>query len=169
MNTYKVKVNRKQTAKQALRGLGYKKYVKESVVKTFKNEGKVNCEIELFYLGKYATNKEVEQEYKKRDLVPDFYATVAFLKKNPEILEEKKCIGVNYSDNKFANFRHWVSFICCKVVVDSCDAGWDGRWWFAGLRKSDLSSIETKPSELDTLSLALETVKKAGYVIYKQV
>ena len=48
--------------------------------------------------------------------------------------------------------------------------GWGSRYRFLRVRNSVTKTLETKAlGNLGTLALAIETVKKAGYVVYKQI
>lgn len=145
-----MKVNRKKTIKELLDQLGYKQYINESVLKTIKNEGEKEVEVEFFNLGKYATNLEVLEEYKKRNLVPDVGALITYLIENPQMLDKKYYIGVEMENNVFVSFLRWGDEH--GVSVGQSDRGWRDEAWVGGRRKS--STLET--SELsETLPLVL--------------
>ena len=151
---HKITVNRKQTIGQAIDSLGYDtKYINSDVAKTLKNKGPKTVEVEMFTLGKEATNEEVRQEYDKRGLVADPFATIALLKKQPALLEEKKYIVVQLEGNDYIAFGRWLErYVYCRRLV----SGWFGRWWFAGRKISksldsrslgSSESLETWPLE----------------------
>jgi hypothetical protein len=137
-----MKINRKKTISELLDELNYKKYINEDVLKTLKNEGAEEAEIEFFTLGKYASNKEVLKEYEKRNLVPDLGAIITYLIKNPTFLDEKKYIGVQLKDNIFVSFDRWDGGR--GVLVDQSGRAWYDDAWFGGRRKS----LNLKSSEL---------------------
>lgn len=126
---------------------------------------KIEGKLEFFTIGKYISDDELEKEYKSRRLIPaDLYT---LCEKNDF---ENDFVATHWKDADgkwyFAAFYLWRGER--SVDVDRRDRDWNGRWWFAGVRKS--SVIES--SELsDTLTLekAIEIVKKEGYIIYKTV
>ncbi len=86
----KLKVNRKLSIKQLLSKLPFEnKYLNDKVVKSLKNEGPEEVEMEFFKPSKYLTNQEVLEEYKSRNLEPDLGALIKLLTQQPELLEEK--------------------------------------------------------------------------------
>jgi len=109
-------------------------------------KGKTKGKVELFTLGEYATTEEVKQEYENKGLVPDLYAVIAYLKDNPDVLEEKEFIGVQLERNNYCMFDRWDvrrRVYCLRYVNDWYDNG-----WFAGVRKSsDTGKLGTRKAE----------------------
>lgn len=129
---YSLTINRKQTLKQALKKLGYNQYINSDVEVPLVGDKKV--EVELFTLGKYASQEEIKQEYQKRNLVADPLAIITLLIKHPKILlEEKRKIGIPLEGNDYMTFGLWDGGRC--VSVDRFDDGWGDDCWFGGSRK----------------------------------
>lgn len=129
---------------------------------------KVQGEIELFTLGKYVTDDELEKEYESRGLVPaDVFAVGAWSEENTD----KEYVATHWKNAQgkwcFAAFRRWYDER--SVDVSRGDLDWYGGWWFAGVRKS--SALESSEQSSDTLSLehAIRIVKAAGYKVIKEV
>lgn len=157
----------------------YKFYGDEAILKTApKVKGKYI--LELFKVGKYVSDDELEKEYSIRGLIPsdiesiyDYDLDEAILE-DEAILDKKYYIGTHWkdADDKWC----YASFDRCYderyVFVDRSDRDWGGVWWFAGLRKSDLKTLNPQKS-LEPLALnfesALKMMKEAGYVVYKQM
>lgn len=135
--------------------------------------GKIVDDIQFFTLGKYVTDEELDKEYESRGLEP---ATIDCLNnfdsKYRNVLDEKKYVATHWKDANgkwcYATFNRW--FGKPMVNVYRNDDGWFDDWWFASVRKTDSNKSDTQPSsETLNLDLAIETVKKAGYIIYKQM
>lgn len=152
----KTKVNRKKSISKLIDELGYKKYTNEDIVKTLRNEGEKEVEIEFFKLEKYVTNSELLKEYETRNLTPDVGAIISFLIENPKKLYENKYIGVQIENNCYANFCVWLDGR--KVGVNRNDLDWSDWWWFAGVRKFSPQNLEPQNS-LETLPLLLNDLK----------
>lgn len=145
-----MKTNRKSTIKELLKILNYKEWLDQSVLATLKNEGEKEVELEFFKLDKYVSISELQKEYESRNLSPDLGATIQYLIKNPKVLDEKKYIGVQMEDNKYATFSRHVDERGVYVYQNVYD--WRGGWWFAGVRKSS----ETKALGTNSETLPLE-------------
>ena len=140
----KLKVNRKLSIKQLLNKLPFEnKYLNDKVVKSLKNEGPEEVEMEFFKPSKYLTNQEVLEEYKSRNLEPDLGALIKLLTQQPELLEEKNYLGIQLRDNVFAYFCRRGGGRC--VCVGRVAVGWSGRSWFGG-RKLDSGKLGTSES-----------------------
>lgn len=133
-----MKINRKLTIKQLLEKLPFEsKYLDPEIVNSLKNEGEVEVELEFFNLGRYVSASELIEEYKKRNLIPDFGAVITYILRNPSILEEKKFISVqSEKDNIFVTFSR--SFEDKRFVrCGRNGARWSGVWWFGGRKVSE--------------------------------
>ncbi len=160
-----MKINRKQTLKQAISSLGYKEYLNDKVVESIKNTGNKNVEVEFFTLSKYVTIQKVLDEYKKRGLIPDPFAVIQYLKENPEFLDKKRYIGVQLTDNRFVTFHRLLGER--DVNCGRSDHDWLDLWWFAGVRKSGTeklgNSVLDVPlilSHLNTLEREIKQIRK---------
>lgn len=162
-----MKTKTKQSFKVLCEESGYKVYVDTDVINNIPQKQKGI--VETFTLGRYVTDDELEKEYTSRGLIPaDSYTVFEYHKSN-----DVKYLSTHWKDSKgkwcFATFSLWDGGR--SVNVGRNVSGWDGNWWFAGLRKN----LSTKPSEsqnsLETESLALrikkleETVEKITKVI----
>lgn len=138
---YKITVDRSLTPQQALDKLGFTQYVDKDILKTMPIFKTKEVEIEFFKLDEYHTTEEANKEYNKRGLIPDPLALIALLTEQPDILDEKKWIAVQWDDKSYAAFDRWDA----KRIVDvnRYDFNWDDYWWFAGVGKS-LGNLETK-------------------------
>lgn len=138
-------------------------YVDNDVLATAPRSSE-KSKVELFTVGKYITDEELEKEYEKRGLVP------ATLDELVSMYGTKEYIATHWKNADgtwcYIAFDRWDDER--GVYVNRRGRGWDDYWWFAGVRKSS----ELKSSELsDTLFLdaAIQKVKDAGYVIYKKI
>lgn len=111
--------------------------------------------LELFTIGKYVSEDELEKEYEVRGLFPAPLNVLLEADVKEDVNKDHKYIGTHWKDAKgnwcYAMFSRW----CGKreVCVSRHGGGWDDDWWFAGVRKNALSS-GTQPSS-DSLSLEL--------------
>lgn len=165
-----MKINLKQTAQQALDATKRNQYVDKDVVKDAPLHMFKEVDIEFFNVGKYISCDDLEQEYEKRGLVPADIREVASV--GGSILDEKKYVGTQWKDSSgkwcFATFDLWGGGR--GVDVDRDDDGWNDCWWFAGVRKSALSTGTSELLEPQSLSLesALKMVVDSGYIVYKK-
>ena len=154
----KLKIDRTTSLQNLLDKTKRKQYVDKDVLESApKVEGD---EIEFFKLGRYVSDEDLEKEYTKRGLVPaDIYSIVSYDLENAEETDKMKYVGTHWKDKDgewcFSTFDRWDGGER-SVRVSRHDSGWDGRWWFAGLRAS-ISSQNLEPqNSLDTQSLTLE-------------
>lgn len=149
-----MKINRNLTIKQLLKKLPFEyKYINKDVVASLKNEGDKEVEIEFFKLDKWVSSSELTQEYKKRNLSPDFGAVISYVLDNPKILNEKGDIAIQNAENIYVTFSRRFDDerdVYCYRLND----GWGGIWWFGGVRKSgsgksgDLASLVSEHLEI---------------------
>lgn len=127
--------------------------------------------LEVFTLGKYVSDDELEKEYTARGLVPAGpFIMVEYLKTS-----DKKYLGTHWKDAKgnwcFASFG--LSFGERRVLVGRVGLGWRDFWWFAGLRKLSPESSDTLTPALETQPLilqhAIDMCKEAGYKVIKEM
>lgn len=149
-----MKINRKLTIKQLLNRLPFEnKYFNDEIVCSLKNEGPEEVEIEFFKLNKFASNQEVLDEFEKRRLVADAGALITLMLEQPDVLKEKKYIGLQLKDDTFLAFEVWAGE---RIVYCSrFDGGWRGGWVFGGVRKS----LDSKSLDSSILGL-LEEIEK---------
>lgn len=148
------------TLKQKIEEKGYKFYGNEDILNT-SPEVKGKYTLELFTVGKYISYDELEKEYISRSLIPaDMYH---LLKMDNSILDEKRSSGTHWKNTEgnlcFSTFHRWDDDR--NVNVRRYDDGWNGRWWFAGLRKIGTQPLETEISfdtRLQSFVSELETL-----------
>lgn len=158
-----MKINRKKSIKSLITDLGYKEYLDQDVLKTLKNKGEVNVEVELFTLGKYVTNEQLTVEYASRNLTPDVGAMLTYLIENPAILDKKTWIATGLSNSSYVSVDRWGGE---RLVSVSQRGGyWGVDWWFAGVRKVSAEGSATVPSS-DTLPSALPDTLVINNVTY---
>ncbi len=144
------------TFKELVKEKGFTLYAYNEVVENLpkKQEGV----LEFFKLDRYVSEYDLEKEYTQRDLIPaDPYHLIAT---STERLDEMKFVATHWKDAKgnwcCAAFRRWGDEREVNVLRNDYD--WLDRWWFAGVRKSDLGNFETKNSS-DSLPLELRLKK----------
>ncbi len=107
--------------------------------------------LEFFKVGYFISDDVLEQEYKKRGLLPaDPYTLAAWCEKNQE---KDTFYATHWKDNGwcFAAFGSWRGGRRVRVRRGG---GWDDRWSFAGVPEV-ASVLETSEKHLDTLPLTL--------------
>jgi hypothetical protein len=98
-----------------------------------------------------------------------------YLLKNQELIpEEWKKVDVYFWGTILRNSDGSRCVLC--LGWHGGEWGWSYHWldddWHADVLSAGVASICTKPSEPKSslsLNLAIETVKKAGYIIYKEL
>ena len=129
----------------------YKIYGDEELLKTMPVI-KGEYTVEVFTVGKYITNAELIAEYKKRDLIP------ADLKAILSVEKQYAYIATIWDGNCYAAFGRWYDDER-SVRVDRIDgSGWGGRWWFAGLRKTQTSDTQHLPLDTQNLEVLINGV-----------
>lgn len=154
---------------QKIKSLGFKyEYIDDEVADSIKSSG-ITGEVELFKLNRYATPAELQTEYEKRGLVPDFFAVIDWMKENPKELDEKKYIAVQQSDNSDLTFNRWDDGR--RVSCGRDGHGWRVGWWFSGVRKLPLETGKLGASGvLDSGPLdALPEILVINGITYKKV
>jgi hypothetical protein len=133
-----VKVNRNRTPQQVLDATGRKQYTDSKVVKAMPRGEDDETDVHFFKLGRYVSDADLEKEYELRGLKPaDPYSLAAVNEADPAFADEYPN-GTHWKDTSgnwcYAAFGRW-SDDERYVSVYRNDCGWDGDWWFAGLRK----------------------------------
>lgn len=162
-----------QTIKDYLDKTKRTQYVNEDVLSELK-VGKIQEGMVFFKPDNYVTCKELEKEFKQRNLVPvDLASLCQYDIDNPGRMDEMKYVGTQWKnkDGKFcyASFSRWSDERGVSVNQDGND--WDDGWWFAGVGKySELDPQTPALKPLDfALEQAIETVKKAGFKVIKEM
>ena len=133
------KLDRNRTPQQVLDATGRRQYTDDSVVATMPSGGKgveENVTVEFFKLGKYVSDDELAKAYEERGLTPDPYAQAAVNEADSAFADEHPN-GTHWKDADgkwcFATFRRRDGER--YVSVNRRGHGWDGHWWFGGVRK----------------------------------
>lgn len=131
----RVVVNRTRTPQEAIGATRRKQYTTDSVVETMPRGEGEDAEVHFFNLGRYVTDAELDKEYELRGLKPADPYSLAAVNEVDTAFADERLNGTHWKDAKgkwcFAAFNRWHGER--GVVVDRGD-GWDGDWWFAGLR-----------------------------------
>ena len=137
-----VRVNRTQTAKEALDATGREQYVARFVVNTMpKGEGD---DVELVFFkpdmlerNDFISSDDLAKEYKQRRLRPaDPFSVIALNEADPTLADEKchatlwKNVDGDWCYIVFSQFEG-----VREVAVDLDEAGWTANCWFVGIRK----------------------------------
>jgi hypothetical protein len=129
-----VTVDRSQSLASAIESLKFDSvYVSDKFKEHYRQPwgtGTEEVEIELFTLGRFASNEEAVKAYEQRNLVPDVLATAAFIKANLSVLDEKGYVAVNLPDSCYVAFSRRGGGR--RVGCGRCGTGWNGGGWFAG-------------------------------------
>lgn len=137
-----VTVNRKRSAKEALKATGRNHYVTDSVVAKMPNGTDEEVEVIFFNLGRFVSDNDLDKEYELRGLKPVDPFTLAAVNEADPAFADERPNGTHWKDKDdqwcFATFDRFgdVRF----VSVNRNDSDWVGRWWFAGVRKSTSNS-----------------------------
>jgi hypothetical protein len=130
-------VNRSRTPQDLLDATGRKQYTDKNVLKSMPRGNGEEVDVYFFRLGRYVSEEEKAKEYALRGLVPDPYAQAQVNTDDPSFADEHPN-GTHWKDANnrwcFATFDRWSGGR--DVDVGRSDNGWDGRWWFGGVRKS---------------------------------
>lgn len=156
----------KKTPQQMLDATKRTQYVDKDAVETMPQDESEE-KLEFFTLGKYISDDELEKEYASRGLIPAF--PYDLLKADQDILDEKKYAATHWKD---ANGK-WCYLACYRwrggernVSVDRREYDWYDDWWFAGVRKIELSSSSAQDSQ--ALSPLPEILTIDGFIYKRQ-
>lgn len=159
----------KTLTRKSLEKQGYTFYGDETLLNSFPKIQKGT--IELFTIGKYVSDDQLEKEYQKRGLIPLDPISLTMYLQDTSILDNKKYIATHWknADGKwcYIAFSPWGGGKR-SVGVGQSGYDWDDDWSFAGVRKVGSQFSEPQIS-LDSLNLELciEKIKAEGYVVYK--
>ena len=136
------KVNRDRSEQEAIEATGRAQYTDRKVVDAMpKGEGD---EVEVVFFkpdlsqrNGFITDDDLEKEFELRGLKPaDPISVAAVNEANPAFADERPH-GTHWRDTKgnwcYAAFDRWGGGR--GVSVNRSGSGWDGLWWFAGVRK----------------------------------
>lgn len=138
----KAKVNRSRSQQETLDATGRAQYTDRKVVDAMpKGEGD---EVEVVFFKPDLSNRngsisddDLEKEFELRGLKPADPISVAAVNEADPAFADEKPHGTHWKDAKgnwcCAAFDRWSDER--EVGVDRSDRDWDGRWWFAGVRK----------------------------------
>lgn len=137
-------------------------YVNEEVLKSAPRNT-VTGELEFFNLGKYASEDEVQAEYEKRGLIPADVCQLA--QWNEANKDDDRCYFATQWKDKdgewcYAAFNRWSGDR--DVSVERGEGGWDGHWFFAGLRNVSVSPGTSSPIPMSDIN-NWETIEKEFY------
>jgi hypothetical protein len=119
---------------KALKDTGRRLYINEEMALSApQNSG----EIELFTIGKYITDDELEKEYESRGLVPaSIISLCEYEKTNQEDLDKKQSVGTHWKDDKgnwcYAAFGLWRGERGVDILRSV--GVWGVDWWFGAVR-----------------------------------
>ena len=121
-------------------------------------------ELQFFNMGKYATAKEVAEEYTKRGLVsPDPIAFAAWNEENKN--DPRGYFAIQWQDANgdycYLTFRRWLDErrVSCHRYFN----GWAGRWWLAGVPAPASTSPSKPKTSSDTLPLEIRIAKLEAF------
>jgi hypothetical protein len=130
-------IRRNRSAVQTINDTGRNKNVNDGILETMPvGNGPEEVELVYFRLGRTVYADELEREYEARGLEPDPQAQSTDNEADQSFADEHPNSNYWNRDGKlssFLTFDRWNG----RRYVD-CDRGgsyWDGRWWFAGVRK----------------------------------
>lgn len=137
-----VTVNRKRSAKEALKATGRNHYVTDSVVAKMPNGEGEEMEVIFFNLGRFVSDNDLDKEYELRGLIPADPFTLAAVNEADPAFADERPNGTHWKDKDdqwcFAAFYRFLVERRVHVRRDGDD--WDDDWWFAGVRKSTSNS-----------------------------
>ena len=132
------KVDRTRTAQAALDVTSRKQYTDKDVVDAMPQGTGEEVEVVFFNLGRYISDAELDKEYELRVLKPaDPYSLSAVNEDDPAFADTKPN-ATHWKDSNgkwcYAAFHPWDDDERLVPVYRHGHV-WNGRWWFAGVRK----------------------------------
>ena len=132
-----VKVDRGRTPQEAFKGRECTHCLNDGVVAAMPHGEGEKADVYFFRVGRPISNADLEKEYELRGLKSaDPYSQAAVNEDDPSFADNHPN-GTYWKDGDgkwcYATFYQWFSER--GVCVDHRNGGWDGDWWFAGLRK----------------------------------
>lgn len=134
--TRRVKVNRRQNKQEALDANGRNQYITKSVVDEMPVEGEEEVEVTFFRVGVWVSADLQDKLCQKQGLDPDPLAVNQANIDEPALADTRPntCQWKDAKGNWcYATFDRWRGER--GVNVDRSGGGWNGSWWFAGVRK----------------------------------
>ena len=133
----RVQVDISRTPQQVLDATGRKQYTDSGVVAAMPKGAGGEVEVHFFKLDRYISDNDLEGEYASRGLKPADPCSLAAVNEADPAFADEHPNGTHWKDAKgkwcFATFLRWHGER--GLGVDRHDRGWDGSWWFAGVRK----------------------------------
>jgi hypothetical protein len=130
-------VSRNLKPQEVLKATGRNLYVSDDVVETMPKGSGAEADIIFFKLGRFVSDADLEKEYEQRGLVPADPYSLAKVNENDHAFADEHPNGTHWKDPNdnwcFVAFNRWD--VGRRVRVSRSGSDWDGRWWFAGLRK----------------------------------
>lgn len=140
--TRRVTVNRGRTQQEAIEATGRTQYTDRKVVDAMPKGGGNEAEIVFFKpdlseCNGFISDDGLEKEFELRNLKPADPVSVAAVNEADPAFADEKPHGTHWRDAEgswcYAMFGCWG--VRQRVVVYRGNRDWDGRWWFAGVRK----------------------------------
>ncbi|MFH1866966.1 MAG: hypothetical protein ABIJ81_02695 [Patescibacteria group bacterium] len=133
----RVKVNRKQSPKQAIDATGRVKYINDDVLANMPGEGAEEVDVYFFNLRKNVSVDDLDREYERRGLAPDPYAQAQVNADDPAFADAHPNATQWDNKNRHASYSAFCRLDVERIVsVSRGGNGWSDRWWFGGVRKS---------------------------------
>jgi hypothetical protein len=140
----RISVNCNRTSQQAIDATGRKQYTNASVVATMPRAISDKAEVHFFKPrpesydeNGFISDDKLEEEFKFVGLVPVDPVSLAAVNEEDPAFADNYPHGTHWKDADgkwyFAAFSRWIDERSVYVYRD--DSGWDGSWWFAGVRK----------------------------------
>lgn len=136
--TITTNVNRSAHPYLKLRGTFCSGHIDKSVVATMPRNGEGlhhNVDVVFFRLGRHVSDEELAKEYERRGLVSDPYAQAA-VNGSYMLFADEYPNGTHWKDKgRWCSVAFYRAHGKRKVSCISYEHGWEGHWWFAGVRK----------------------------------
>lgn len=134
----RVKVNRNRTPQEALDATGRRQHVDSDVVSAMPRGEGEEVEVFFFNLGRFVSDDDLEKECELRGLKSADPYSLAAVNENNHAFADAYPNGTHWKGKNgkwcYAAFDNWVGDVR-RVHVNHDDDGWNGDWWFAGVRK----------------------------------
>ena len=144
---YKVPVNRGRSPQEAIEATGRAQYTDRKIVDSMpKGRGDeievVFFELDLSQRNGFISDDDLEKEFELRGLKPADPISVAAVNEADPAFADEKPHGTHWKNAKgnwcyatFSCWNDWRRVGWRRVDIDRSNRGWNGDWWFAGVRK----------------------------------
>ncbi len=138
----RVTVNRTRTPQSMLDATGRKQHTNQDVVDAMPRGEGEKAEVYFFKpdlteRGGWISDADLEEEFESRGFAPADPYTLGAVNEVDPAFTDSHPNGTHWKDAQgrwcFAAFGRWYDEP--SVSVHRSDDDWDGRWWFAGVRK----------------------------------